>query len=221
MKYSFKEMPYEASLFFIAWIWLIVSIGGMTVVNGIFPGYGPVQNVCLVIAGIIYLFPAAVVGLKICQSRKIAGLPLFICAVIISIQAIQFHSEISGGPDFDFILPGKGPQTAAIMMILLTAAVPLSFCMFARSSGYIESRSMKILKIFAVADYFIISVLYVAGMDFYGAAWFILYLLFISPVLGVLYIQMMMDIHREKDFCSRIKNRERRGQGAGNVSGNV
>ena len=208
MKYSFKEMPYEASLFFIAWIWLIVSIGGMTVVNGIFPGYGPVQNVCLVIAGIIYLFPAAVVGLKICQSRKIAGLPLLICAAIISICAIAVHLRLNV-PDFDFGLPVKYEQMEIIMMILLTVAVPLSFCLFAQSAGCRESRNMKILTIFAVSDYFALTAIYLTGMRSAFAysvipVWYFLYELLISPVLGVLYIQMMTAAHREKkDLCSQ------------------
>ena len=37
MKFRFKEVPWEASLFFIGWIWLGLSMFGMTLVNMFVP----------------------------------------------------------------------------------------------------------------------------------------------------------------------------------------
>lgn len=204
MKFDFKEMPHEASLFFLPWIWIIVSIFGMTVVNTLFPGNDPAQNISHAIAAAIYLFPAVCIGLKIRQNRKIAGLPLFICAVIIGIRSIVFHLRLMNpGMIFDFI-SAKPDQTEVIMMILLTAAVPLSFCMFAQSTGCKEARNMKILKIFGVFDYFALTIIYMTGMTAAFAystipVWLFLYELLISPLLGILYIQMMTVPHRKKN----------------------
>ena len=225
MKFGFKEIPYEASLFFLAWIVIIIFISDF-IVCIVFPVNTSSQKLSATVQHgifvIIYLLPTVCVGLKVWQNRKLAGLPLLICAVIIWIEGMTVYLNMFAG--MNVAVPGNPEHREVIRMILLTVAVPLSFCLFARSAGCRECWNMKLLEAFAVSCYFLTTAAYLTGLSssVLGPESIILYLLFLSPISGVLYIQMMMAIHREKkDFCSRIKNRERRGQGAGNVSGNV
>jgi hypothetical protein len=85
MEFNFKEVPWEASLFFIGWIWLGWSMFGMTVVNMLVPELDIIYHF---IAGAVYLFPMSVIGYKIVRNRNVGGLPLLICSGMVGIEAI-------------------------------------------------------------------------------------------------------------------------------------
>jgi len=93
MDFRFKEMPWEASLFFIGWIWLGLSMFGMTLVNM----FVPKLNLYHFFVGLIYLFPMIVIGFKTAKNRNISGLPLFICSGILGVWAILLHMKMNLG----------------------------------------------------------------------------------------------------------------------------
>ena len=184
MKFRFKEVPWEASLFFIGWIWLGLSMFGMTLVNM----FVPELNLYHLVVGMIYLFPMTVIGFKTIKNRNITGLPLFICSGIVGVWAILLHMKMNLGRDYEFF---HGQIQETVMLILLLVAVPLSYYIFARSVGCKDTRNMKILKIFPVVAFFIIIIIELLGISYYGMVNSVLlfsFLLLIGPLLGGLYI---------------------------------
>lgn len=184
MKFRFKEVPWEASLFFIGWIWLGLSMFGMTLVNM----FVPELNLYHLVVGMIYLFPMTVIGFKTIKNRNINGLPLFICSGIVGVCAILLHMKMNLGRDYEFF---HGQIQETVMLILLLGAVPLSYYIFARSVGCKDTRNMKVLKIFPVVAFFIIIIIELLGISYYGMVNSVLlfsFLLLIGPLLGGLYI---------------------------------
>lgn len=184
MKFRFKEVPWEASLFFIGWIWLGLSMFGMTLVNM----FVPELNLYHLVVGMIYLFPMTVIGFKTIKNRNITGLPLFICSGIVGVCAILLHMKMNLGRDYEFF---HGQIQETVMLILLLGAVPLSYYIFARSVGCKDTRNMKVLKIFPVVAFFIIIIIELLGISYYGMVNSVLlfsFLLLIGPLLGGLYI---------------------------------
>lgn len=171
MEFRFKEVPWEASLFFIGWIWLGLSMFGMTLVNM----FVPKLNLYHFVVGMIYLFPMIVIGFKTVKNRNITGLPLFICSGIVGVWAILLHMKMNLGHDYEFF-PGQIQET--VMLILLLVAVPLSYYVFARSVGCKDTRNMKVLKIFPVVAFFIIVITKILGISYY--AWPIMCCCFLS-----------------------------------------
>lgn len=184
MEFRFKEVPWEASLFFIGWIWLGLSMFGMTLVNM----FVPKLNLYHFVVGVIYLFPMIVIGFRTAKNRNLTGLSLFICSGIVGIWAILLHMKMNLGQDYEFF-PDQIQE--AVMLILLLVAVPLSYYVFARSVGCKDTRNMKALKIFPVVAFFIIVITEILGISYYGMVNYVLlfsFLLLIGPLLGGLYI---------------------------------
>jgi hypothetical protein len=92
------------------------------------------------------------------------------------------------GRDYEFF---HGQIQETVMLILLLVAVPLSYYIFARSVGCKDTRNMKVLKIFPVVAFFIIIIIELLGISYYGMVNSVLlfsFLLLIGPLLGGLYI---------------------------------
>ncbi len=198
MEFRFKEVPWEASLFFIGWIWLGLSMFGMTLVNM----FVPKLNLYHFVVGMIYLFPMIVIGFKTVKNRNITGLPLFICSGIVGVWAILLHMKMNLGHVYEFF-PGQIQET--VMLILLLVAVPLSYYVFARSVGCKDTRNMKVLKIFPVVAFFIIVITKILGISYYGMANYVLlfsFLLLIGPLLGGLYIWEIMSNVQFKNYTT-------------------
>lgn len=184
MKFIFKKVPWEASLFFIGWIWLGLSMFGMTLVNM----FVPKLNLYHFVVGLIYLFPTITIGFKIVKNRNITGSPLLICSGIVGVWAILMHMKMNLGQDYGFF---SGQIQETVMLILLLVAVPLSYYIFARSIGCKNTRSLKVFKIFPVVAFFIIVITEILGIRYYGMVNSVLlfsFLLLIGPLLGGLYI---------------------------------
>jgi hypothetical protein len=197
MEFRFREVPWESSLFFIGWIWLGLSMFGMTLVNM----FVPKLNLYHFVAGMIYLFPVIVVGFKIVKNRNLIGLPLFVCSGIIGAWAILLHMKMNLGYNYEFF-PGQIQKT--VMLLLLLVAVPLSYYVFARSVGCKDTRNMKALKIFPVIAFFIIFITEILGISYYEVANYVLFsfLLLIGPLLGGLYIWEIMSNIQFKNYTT-------------------
>ena len=170
---------------FLYWlVWLGLSMFGMTLVNM----FVPELNLYHLVVGMIYLFPMTVIGFKTIKNRNINGLPLFICSGIVGVCAILLHMKMNLGRDYEFF---HGQIQETVMLILLLVAVPLSYYIFARSVGCKDTRNMKVLKIFPVVAFFIIIIIELLGISYYGMVNSVLlfsFLLLIGPLLGGLYI---------------------------------
>ena len=116
MEFRFKEVPWEASLFFIGWVWLGWSMFGMTLINML----EPELNLYHFVVGAVYLFPMSVIGFKMVRDRNIGGLPLFICSGIVGVWAIVLHLKMNMGIDYGFY---SGRITEIVSMVLLLVAL--------------------------------------------------------------------------------------------------
>ena len=186
MEFRSKEVPWEASLFFIGWIWLGCSMFGMTLVNML----GPELDIYHFVVGAVYLFPMSVIGFKMVRDRNIGGLPLFICSGVVGVWAIVLHLKMNLGVDHGFY---SGGITEIVSMVLLLVAVPVSFYIYARSVGCENSRNLKALLVFPV---FVVLFLVVTGIfgdsGGFNAALLFSFLFVLGPVLGGLYIREIM-----------------------------
>ncbi|WP_462271968.1 hypothetical protein [Methanohalophilus sp.] len=142
-----KEIPWEASLFFMGWIWIGWSVFGMTLVNMYLTG--SFLDAYHLIIGIIYLLPMFVIGLKVFKYRNVAGLPLILCSFVIGALAIVSHSNINLGTDAEFNFL---QETAVVVLTLLLVATPASFYIYARSIGCYNTRCLKLILAFSAIN---------------------------------------------------------------------
>lgn len=186
-----KEVPWEASIFFIGWIWLGLSVFGMTLANMYLPNL--FLDFYHLIVGVVYLLPMFAIGLKVFKSRNLAGLPLIICSCVIGVLAIMSHSKLNLGieNEFDFL-----QGIAIVVLTLLLVAMPVSFYIYARSIGCDNTRNLKIILVFSAINGLVL--LYNGLSSSHGVnseliSILMLYFLFvIGPVLGGLYIWELM-----------------------------
>ena len=188
---NIKEIPWEASLFFIAWIWLAFSVFGMTLANMYL--HKPILDIYHLITGVVYLLPISVIALKVLMNRNVAGLPLIIYSCMIGALAIISHLKLNLGfeNEFDFL-----QGIALLMIILLLVAMPVSFYIYARSLGCDNNRNLKMILILSAINGLIIvyNELFVSqGVNSELMAALMFSFLFVTgPIVGGLYIREVM-----------------------------
>lgn len=191
-KDGFWEDPWEASLFFIGWIWLGFSMFGMTSANMYLPD--SILNIYHLIVGGIYLLPMFVIMLKVFKGRNVAGLPLFICSGIIGAWAIELHMKMNLG--LNYLGQASEILKMALLLVLLVA-VPVSFYIYARSVGCNSTRYLKIILGFSAVNglvlvYNVLFGVYGIDSELVGILMFS-FLLVIGPVLGGLYAREIVE----------------------------
>ncbi|MEL4306381.1 hypothetical protein [Methanococcoides sp. LMO-2] len=191
MRSEIKKVPWEASLFFIGWIWLGWSMFGMTLANMYLSD--PILDIYHLVIRVIYLLPLFVIGFKVFKSRNIMGLPLIICSGIIGIWAIDLHMKINLG--FDYFGQVSEILQMALLLVLLVA-VPVSFYIYARSVGCDYTRNLKIILFFSAVNGIVLVYNGLFGTfginsELVGIQMFF-FLLVLGPVLGGLYIWEVM-----------------------------
>jgi hypothetical protein len=182
-----KEIPWEASLLFIGWIWLGWSVFGMTLVNMYLPE--PILDIYHLIVGVIYMLPMSLIVFKVFNSRNVAGLPLIICSCVIAFLAIISHSKLNLGVENEFnFLQG----IAFMFLTVLLVAMPVSFYIYARSIGCNNTRNLKIILFFSAINGLVLvynELVVSHGVNSELIAVLMLSFLFVmGPILGGLYI---------------------------------
>lgn len=192
-----KEVPWEASLFFIGWIWLGWSMFGMTLANMYVSG--PILDIYHLIVSVIYMLPMFMIGFKVFKGRNVAGLPLLICSCAIGVWAIILHSNLNLGDENEFyFLQG----IAVVMLTLLLVAMPVSFYIYSRSVGCDNTRILKTILVISAINGLILVYNWLVGYGISSELIAILmfsFLLVIGPVLGGLYIWRIMSKNIGKD----------------------
>ncbi|ATU08344.1 hypothetical protein [Methanohalophilus portucalensis] len=193
-----KEVPWEASLFFIGWIWLGWSMFGMTLANMYLSD--PILDIYHLVVGVIYMLPMSVIGFKVFKSRNVAGLPLILCSCVIGVWAIILHSNLNLGFENELYF---SQGIAVVMLILLLVAMPVSFYTYARSVGCDNTRNLKIILVFSAINGLVL--VYNGLIGAFGihseiiGFLFFPFLLVIGPVLGGLYVWEVMSMNIGKD----------------------
>jgi hypothetical protein len=186
-----QYVPWEATLFFIGWIWLGWSVFGMTLFN--ISMSEPVIYIYHLIVGIVYLLPMCVAGYKFIKSKNIAVIPLIICSFVIGTLAILSHSKLNLGVyDSFFFLRGF----EILLLILVLVAMPVSFYIFARSIGCPNNWNLNILIIVSSINFTVLvynQLIGRYGFDSELIAGLILSFLFVTgPISGGVYIREVM-----------------------------
>ncbi len=189
-----KNIPWEASLLFMGWIWLGWSVFGMTLVNMLLSEpLKSIINIYHLVVGAVYLFPAALIIFKTIKNRNVAGLPLIICAFVIGYMAIVSHSKLNLGLEVDLsFLKGF----VVILLTLILVAMPLSFYVYALSIGCENTRNLKIILLVCIINALLLVYNQLIGR--YGvdsqliASLMISFLLVTGPISGGSYIKEVL-----------------------------
>ena len=195
MELRLKEIPWEASILFIAWIWLGWSMFGMTLINMIDP---TLYVYHFIVAG-IYLLPMVFTGFKILNNRNASGIPLFIISGFVGLCAILIHLKMNLRLNIDINTLTNIEFFALVIVVVL----PLSFYIYARSVGCKKNIKLQLFPGFAAIALFTLLVsklldfYYQATLSFFGYYTLLSSLLFyflfvIGPVLGGVYIWEIM-----------------------------
>lgn len=189
-----KVVPWETSLFFIGWVWLGLSVIGMTLANMYLPEL--ILDIYHIIVSVIYILPILVIGFKVVYSRNVAGLPLFICSCVIGAWAIILHSKLNLGIEYELYFL---PVVAVMMLTSLLVAMPVSFYIYGRSVGCDNSRNLKMNLVFSLINGLVLVYNELIGRyDVDSELIAILmgcFLFVIGPVLGILYASDVMSIN--------------------------
>lgn len=190
MKVKLREVPLEASIFYIGWIWLGWSMFGMTLVNMLMSGF--ISNLYHLLVLVIYLLPMLVVGYRSIKQKNIHGVPLIIYSGMVGILAYLMHLKMNLGLTY---IQYSGEITEVVVIFLLLVGMPVSFYLFAISSGCENRTKLKILPIFAMLTLFVIFINWMLNLFSHSMvnASLIFYFLFvIGPVLGGVYTWEMI-----------------------------
>ncbi|WP_407347421.1 hypothetical protein V7O61_14555 [Methanolobus sp. WCC1] len=200
MNFRFKdtltEIPWEASILFIGWMWLGWSVFGMTLVNMIYPS---LYIYHFFVAG-IYLLPVVIIGFKILNYRNVSGIPLFAASGFIGLWTILIHLKMNLGLNIGvYTVRNIEFFTTLVLVVIL----PVSFYIYARSIGCKKNIKLQFFPGFAATALLILLVsklldfYYQATFSFFGyyallSSLLFYFLFFIGPVLGGVYIKEIM-----------------------------